>query len=63
VLDGSHDELDAQLPLSDLVNRLIVPAGCGFTEIYLVEPRFETPRRFVLLFGDPWLFAARATSP
>src|SRR6266508_2788523 len=25
VLDGSHDELDAQLPLSDLVNRLIVP--------------------------------------
>jgi hypothetical protein len=49
VLDGSHDPLDERMTLPDLTAGLIVPAGCGFTGIYLVVPRFETPRRFVLL--------------
>jgi hypothetical protein len=52
VLDGSHDRLDAAIPLSVLTSKLQVPDGCGFTGIYLVEPHFETPRRFVLLGGS-----------
>ena len=49
VLEGGHDPLDERMTLADLAAGLIVPAGCGFTGIYLVVPRFETPRRFVLL--------------
>lgn len=32
-------------PARDHDCTLYVPADCGFTGIYLLEPRFETPRR------------------
>lgn len=51
VLDGSHDALDEGIPLTALLTALSVPADCNFTGVYLVEPRFTTPRQFVLLRG------------
>jgi hypothetical protein len=53
VLDPSHDELAPELSVDDVIKGLRVPAGCRFTGIYVVVPRFETPRRFVLLAGAP----------
>jgi len=53
VLDPSHDQLAPELSVDDVIKGLQVPAGCRFTGIYVVVPRFDTPRRFVLLHGAP----------
>ena len=44
-LDGSHDQLDAAIPLSTLTSKLYVPEGCSPHRDLLVDPHFETPRR------------------
>lgn len=53
VVDPSHDELSPETPLDELFKGLRVPADCRFTGIYVVVPRFRTPRRFTLLHGAP----------
>lgn len=52
LLDGSHDGLGAGVTTHDLLARLRVPADRKVTGIYLVEPLFETPRRFVHLADE-----------
>ncbi len=51
ILDASHDELAKTVGVEALVSRLRIPPDCGFRAIYLVEPRFEQPRRYVLIHG------------
>lgn len=61
VVDPSHDELAAEVPIDELIKGLQVPADCHFTGIYLVVPQFERPRRFMLLHGADGRSDSRST--